>query len=111
MSSPAVARLIAHDFVLPKSKSCPTLSRRKDSLVQKAVQELISTGQVAFVCTDAHTTYQGKIIQPERVKKLAKTQGYTVFQSQILVMIDDHIPPGTVFLQFTTRNPSQWCRK
>ena len=88
-----------------KSKSCPNLSRRTDSLVQRAIQELLHTGQVAFEIIDTKPTFQGKIIILSQIKQFTKKKGVQIFQSEICVMNHDTIPAGTVFLLLTTQNP------
>lgn len=107
MSSVTVDRPFGPFFPTPiKSKSCPTIIRRKDSAVQEAVQELLTTGQVSFECTNNQTTYNGKIIHISDIKQKAHKLGLKIFQSQIYVMNHATIPPGTLFLHLSTQPPT-----
>lgn len=111
---PTQAALYPYALLTPiKSKSCPTLGQRQfstlckeDPLVSKAARELVTTGKVDFIYTNANTTsYCGKTIRADAVKSLAERAGVEVFISEIYIHSHDEICPGTMFLQFTTSNP------
>lgn len=94
-----------------RSKSCPTfrykhVTPNNQYLYNQAAQELIKTKSLALLYLDNQTTsYCGQAIDAEYLKKLVQSKGIRVFTSHVYVHTHETIPPGSLFLQFTTKNP------
>ena len=110
------------DFpIVVRSRSCPKIIQRHftnafnghlkliDSLVFKLAKELISTCKVEFQCMDDGTTsYLGRVVHVNEIKKLVELTGIPVFQSHIYILSDlstENIHRGKTFLLLTTYDP------
>lgn len=107
-----ILRPYPYNLLIPtKSKSCPTFGQRQvtlkeESIYSKAAQELLTTNSVAFLCLNEQTTYYcGQRIDTKHFKKLVKSKGIRVFTNEVYIHTHNTIPSGTIFLQFTTKNP------